>query len=51
LKTFGLCVFLNRRETFEDLQHWLEEVVQNADEGIIRILIGNQADEVDGLQR
>jgi len=49
------CVFLvynvKQRETFESLSHWLSEVSENGDQGIIQILIGNQTDEVDGYSR
>jgi len=42
---------LCRRDTFEGLEHWLQEISQNADPSVIQILIGNQADDVEGLTR
>ena len=40
-KSFG------RRQTFENLKYWNEEINNNSDPSIIKILIGNQVDGPD----
>jgi len=41
-----LVYSITSRESFEDCETWLEEVVQHADPGILIMLVGNKTDLV-----
>ncbi len=40
----GVVINLLRKDSFENLNDWLEEVKSNADSGCILVLIGNKVD-------
>ena len=39
-----LCYSISSRESFANLEHWLEEIFEKSDQGVMIFLVGTKAD-------